>query len=59
MEKNLDRFGWFINTILKPQVYQMVLHRPIACTALINWDLAQVYGGLQLGDELLRQLRQR
>ena len=37
----------------------MVLHRPIACTALINWDLAQVYGGLQLGDELLRQLRQR
>ncbi len=30
----VDRFPWLINTILKQPVYQMVLHRPIECTAL-------------------------
>jgi len=32
--ESLDRFCWLINTILKPQVYQMVLHRPIESTVL-------------------------
>ena len=34
MGESLDRFCWLINTILKPQVFQMVLHRPIECTAV-------------------------
>src|SRR5260370_35065581 len=34
--ESLDRFPSFINTILKQHVYQMVLHRPIECTAFIR-----------------------
>jgi len=34
VRESLDRFPWVIDTILKLHVYQMVLHRPIECTAL-------------------------
>ena len=34
MRESLDRFPSLINTILKQRIYQMVLHRPIECSAL-------------------------
>jgi hypothetical protein len=36
VRESLDRFPSLINTILKQQVHQMVLHRPIESTALIG-----------------------
>jgi hypothetical protein len=34
VRESLDRFPSLINTILKQRIYQMVLHRPIECSAL-------------------------
>jgi hypothetical protein len=51
VRESLDRFPSLINTILKQHVYQMVLHRPIECTALIGHLL-------ELGAGFLRQTRQ-
>jgi hypothetical protein len=36
VRESLDRFPSLINTILKQQVHQMVLHRPIESTAFIR-----------------------